>query len=144
MKPMTAKATKQIATDSAEAPIGSRGNLKHKVGSLDKKDLLIAISFGRRLRETVEAVQRARKRGAFTFGITDSDTTPLAKYCDGYLVASIASSVFTGSYVAPLAALSTIVAACAHLHPKRTLEVLGEYEKEYTNGTRWYQEPQDK
>jgi DNA-binding MurR/RpiR family transcriptional regulator len=127
----------------SEAPIGSSGNLQHKVGILDKKDLLIAISFGRCLRETVKAVQRARKRGASTFGITDSDTTPLAIYCDGYLVASIASSVFTGSYVAPLAALSTIVAACAHLHPKRTLEVLREYEKEYTNGTRWYQEPQD-
>lgn len=48
----------------------------------------------------------------------------------------------SGSYVAPLAALGTIIAACAALHPKRTLDVLHEYEKEYTNGTRWYQEPQ--
>lgn len=128
---------------NAESPVGSIGNLKHKARSLDAKDLLIAISFGRCLRETVEAAQRARAQGASTFAITDSDITPLAKYCDGYLVASIASPVFTGSYVAPLAAINTIIAACAHLHPKRTLDVLREYEKEYTNGTRWYQEPQD-
>ncbi len=128
----------------AEAPVGSAGNLIHKIKVLDSKDLLIAISFGRCLRETVEAVQRAHQRGAPTFGITDSDTTPLAKYCDGYVVASIASSVFTGSYVAPLSALNTIIAACAHQHPQRTLALLRDYEKEAFAGARWYQEaPRD-
>jgi DNA-binding MurR/RpiR family transcriptional regulator len=124
----------------AEAPVGSAGNLIHKIKVLDAKDLLIAISFGRCLRETVEAVQRARKLGVPTFGITDSDTTPLAKYCDGYVVASIASSVFTGSYVAPLSAINTIIAACAHQHPQRTLALLRDYEKEANAGARWYQE----
>jgi len=127
-----------------EAPVGSAGNLINKIKILDAKDLLIAISFGRCLRETVEAVQRARQQGVPTFGITDSDTTPLAKYCDGYVVASIASSVFTGSYVAPVSALNTIIAACAHLHPQRTLALLRDYEKEAAAGIRWYQEaPQD-
>jgi DNA-binding MurR/RpiR family transcriptional regulator len=107
---------------------------------LGSKDLLIAISFGRCLRETVEAAQRARQQGVPTFGITDSDTTPLAKYCDGYVVASIASSVFTGSYVAPMAAINTIIAACAHLHPQRTLALLRDYEKEAAAGARWYVE----
>lgn len=124
----------------AEAPVGTAGNLIHKIKVLDAKDLLIAISFGRCLRETVEAVQRAHQRGAPTFGITDSDTTPLAKYCDGYVVASIASSVFTGSYVAPLSAINTIIAACAHQHPQRTLALLRDYEKEAVAGARWYQE----
>jgi DNA-binding MurR/RpiR family transcriptional regulator len=62
----------------AEAPVGSAGNLIHKIKVLDSKDLVIAISFGRCLRETVEAAQRARQQGVPTFGITDSDTTPLA------------------------------------------------------------------
>jgi len=123
----------------AEAPVGSAGNLIHKIKVLDAKDLLIAISFGRCLRETVEAVQRAHQQSVPTFGITDSDTTPLAKYCDGYVVASIASSVFTGSYVAPASALNTIIAACAHLRPQRTLALLRDYEKE---AGRWYQESQ--
>jgi len=129
----------------AEAPVGSSGNLIHKIKVLDAKDLLIAISFGRCLRETVEAAQRARQLNVPTFGITDSDTTPLAKYCDGYVVASIASSVFTGSYVAPLSAINTIIAACAHLHPQRMLAILRDYEKDATAGARWYQElPRDK
>src|SRR5262245_65617609 len=101
---------------------------------------MIPISFGRGWRETVETVQRAHKQGVPTFGITDSDTTPLAKYCAGYVVASIASSGFTGSYVAPMAAINTIIAACAHLHPQRTLALLRDYEKEATAGARWHQE----
>jgi hypothetical protein len=65
----------------------------------------------------------------------------LAKYCDGYVVASVASSVFTGSYVAPMAAINTIIAACAHLHPHRMLTILRDYEKDA--GPRWYHEPQE-
>jgi DNA-binding MurR/RpiR family transcriptional regulator len=122
----------------AEAPIGSSGNLLHKVKIIDAKDLLIAISFGRCLRESVEAVQRAHRQGAITFGITDSDTTPIAKYSDNYLIAPVASPVFTGSYIAPVAVINAIIEACAHLNPKRTLKVLHEYEKEFTSGTRWY------
>jgi DNA-binding MurR/RpiR family transcriptional regulator len=62
----------------ARAPVGSTGNLQHKIDVLTKKDLLIAISFGRCLRDTVEAAQRAHERGVPTFGITDSETTPIA------------------------------------------------------------------
>ena len=47
----------------AEAPVGSEGNLQHKVKVLTAKDLLIAISFGQCLRVTVEAVQQAGKQG---------------------------------------------------------------------------------
>jgi len=46
----------------ADAPIGSAGHLQHKIDVLTSKDLLIAISFGRCLRETVESVLRARDR----------------------------------------------------------------------------------
>jgi RpiR family transcriptional regulator, carbohydrate utilization regulator len=122
----------------AEAPIGSAGNLLHKVKILEAKDLLIAISFGRCLRDSVEAVQRAHRQGVTTFGITDSSTTPIAKYSDKFLVAPVASSIFTGSYIAPLAVINTIIEACAHLNPGRTLKVLHEYEKEYISGSRWY------
>lgn len=125
----------------AEAPIGSAGNLQHKSDVLTGKDLLIAISFGRCLRETVEAVLRARERGAKTFGITDGDTTPLAMHCDAYLLASTSSPSFTGSYVAPMALINSIVVACSHLQPQRALAMLGRTEEEYRTGARWYQEP---
>src|SRR5215216_4035084 len=128
----------------ADAPVGSTGNLQHKIDLMTEKDLMVAISFGRCLRETVEAVERAHGRGVPTFGITDSDTTPIALHCDDYLVASTSSPSFTGSYVAPMAMLNTIIVACAHLRPKRALAMLSRTEQEYRTGTRWYQEPQRK
>src|ERR1044072_3128720 len=126
---------------AAEAPIGSTGNLQHKIDLLAEKDLLVAISFGKCLRETVEAVDRAHGRRIPTFGITDSDTTPIALHCNDYLVASTSSPSFTGSYVAPIALLNTIIVACAHLRPKRALAMLSRTEQEYRTGRRWYQEP---
>jgi DNA-binding MurR/RpiR family transcriptional regulator len=129
---------------SAEAPVGSTGNLQHKIDLLTTKDLLVAISFGKCLRETVEAVDRAHGRGIPTFGITDSDTTPIALHCDDYLLAPTSSPSFTGSYVAPMALLNTIIVACAHLRPKRALAMLSRTEQEYRTGRRWYQEPKKK
>lgn len=123
----------------AEAPVGSDGNVQHKARLLSRRDLLVAISFGRCLRVTVEAVRLARQRGVPTFGITDSDTTPIARNCDAYLLAPILSSTFTGSYVAPMALLNAIVLACAQLRPRRSLALLRQSEKEYRSGPRWYE-----
>ena len=128
----------------AESPVGSRGNLQHKIDVLTDKDLLIAISFRRCLRETVESVVRARERGVPTFGITDGATTPIAMHCDAYLLASTSSPSFTGSYVAPMALINTIIVASAHIQPKRALTLLGRTEEEYRTGARWYQEPQSR
>ena len=98
-----------------------------------------AISFGRCLRKTVEAVVQARERGVTTVGLTDSDTTPIARHCDTYLLASIASSNFTGSYVASMAMLNAVLVACAQIKPKRSLVLLRQSEKEYLSGPRWYE-----
>ncbi|MGH9837807.1 MAG: MurR/RpiR family transcriptional regulator [Blastocatellia bacterium] len=125
----------------AEAPNGSEGNLQHKVKVLTAKDLLIAISFGQCLRVTVEAVRQASKQGVATFGITDSDTTPIARYCDAHLVAAVVIPSFLTSYVAPVALISAIHVACAHVNPKRSLTRLKPTDKEYLSGPRWYREP---
>lgn len=123
----------------AEAPPGSAGIVRHKVRMLNSEDLLVAISFGRCLRDTVEAVLLARERQVPTFGITDSDTTPIARHCDASLLASIVSSTFSGSYVAPQALLNAVLLACAELQSERSLELLRQSEKEYLSGPRWYE-----
>jgi DNA-binding MurR/RpiR family transcriptional regulator len=123
----------------AEAPVGSAGVLRHKVRLLSSKDLLIAISFGRCLRDTIETVLLAHERKVPTFGITDSDTTPIARKCDAYLLASTVSSTFAGSYVAPQALLNGILLACAELKASRSLERLRQSEDEYLSGPRWYE-----
>ncbi len=125
----------------AEAPAGSTGTLQHKVKVLTSKDVLVAISFGQCLRDTVEAVMRARKQGVPTFGITDSDTTPIARYCDTHVVASVVSPSFLNSYVAPTAAINAIHVACSHIDPKRALTRLRPTDREYASGPRWYREP---
>ncbi len=127
----------------AEAPAGSTGTLQHKVKVLTPKDVLVAISFGQCLRDTVEAVLRARKQGVPTFGITDSDTTPIARYCDNHVVASVVSPSFLNSYVAPTAAINAIHVACSHVDPKRALTLLRPTDREYASGPRWYREPKD-
>lgn len=122
----------------SEAPVGSAGNLHQKVRLLGPRDLLIAISFGRCLKETVEAVIRARKAGVPTFGITDSDKSPIARFCDSHWIASIANPSFNASYVAPVAAINALLVACAHLQQDRSLAWMREKDKELKSGNRWY------
>jgi DNA-binding MurR/RpiR family transcriptional regulator len=125
----------------ADAPVGSTGNLQYKVKGLTSKDLLIAISFGQCLRDSVESVLRAKRQGVPTFGITDSDTTPIARHADAHLVALVASPSFLNSYVAPMAAITAIHVACAHIDPKSSLTRLRPTDREYASGARWYREP---
>jgi len=121
---------------NADAPLGSAGNIQQKVNLLGPKDLLIAISFGRCLQVTVDAVLRARQNGVRTFGITDSDKTPIARFCDSYWTASIANPSFHGSYVAPIAAIDALFVACAHIQPHRSLSALRQ--KDRDSRSRYY------
>jgi len=128
---------------AAEAPVGSTGNVQRRVRTLTRQDLLIAISFGQCLRDTVEAALRAKKLGVPTFGITDSETTPIALVCDDSCIASVASPSFGGSYVAPLSLLGAILIACAHTQTARSLELLRRSEEEDRADHRWYQSNSD-
>jgi DNA-binding MurR/RpiR family transcriptional regulator len=123
---------------AAEAPVGSTGNVQRRVRTLNSRDLLIAISFGQCLRDTVEAAQRAKKQGAQTFGITDSETTPIARICSNACFASTASPSFGGSYVAPMSLLGAILTACAHMQTARALKLLRRSEEEDRTDHRWY------
>jgi DNA-binding MurR/RpiR family transcriptional regulator len=122
----------------AEAPVGSEGNLEHRVRALTPRDLLVAISFGRCLRTTVGAAMQARRRGVPAFGITDSDTTPIARVCESYLLAPISASTFTGSYAAPMVVINAVLVACSQLKPRQALARLRQSEKEYLSSPRWY------
>jgi DNA-binding MurR/RpiR family transcriptional regulator len=124
----------------ADAPIGSSGVVQNKIKIMTPKDLLIAISFGRGLRDTIGGVLRARQRNVPSFGITDGDRTPIAKYCDTYLLASTARTSFIDSYAAPTAAINAVLVACAHSQSARSLEHLRESEEENFASNRWYLE----
>jgi len=120
----------------AEAPVGSAGNLRQKVLLLGPKDLLIAISFGRCLQDTVDALICAHDNRVSTFGLTDSEKSPIARFSDSCWITSIASPSFHGSYVAVVSAINALLVACAQLHPQRSLSVLRRKEQEFR--PRWY------
>jgi DNA-binding MurR/RpiR family transcriptional regulator len=127
----------------AEAPLGGTGNVQRRVRTLSSKDLLIAISFGQCLRETVEAALRAKKQGVPTFGITDSERTPIARVCDNFCLASVASPSFGSSYVAPMSVVGAILIACAHTQTSRTLALLRRSAEEDSADHRWYWVPEN-
>jgi DNA-binding MurR/RpiR family transcriptional regulator len=128
----------------AEAPVGGTGNVQRRIRTLSSKDLVIAISFGQCLRETVEAALRAKKQGVPTFGITDSERTPIARVCDNSYVATVASPSFGSSYVAPMSVLGAILIACAHTQTSRTLALLRRSAEEDYADHRWYWVPENK
>jgi DNA-binding MurR/RpiR family transcriptional regulator len=132
---MLAYALVSIGMD-AETPVGSTGNLHQKVLVLGPKDILIALSFGRCLQDTVDAVICAGDNGVPTFGITDSDQSPIARFCDHSWNTSVASPAFHESYVAPVAAIDALLVACAQLRPERSLANLQRKEQKFRN--RWY------
>ncbi len=121
----------------AEAPTGSFGNLHHRARSLGRGDILVAISFGRCLRASVEAAQTARKQDAWTFGITDVSNSPIARACHDHWAVSVTNPIHNGSYVAPVAALNALQVACAHLESRRALKWLREIESEEEAAGRW-------
>jgi DNA-binding MurR/RpiR family transcriptional regulator len=120
----------------AEAPVGSAGNLRQKVLLLGSKDILIALSFGRCLQDTVDAVVCAHDNRVPTFGLTDSEKSPIARFSDSAWITSIASPSFHGSYVAVVSAINALLAACSQLHPQRSLSVLRRKEQDFRS--RWY------
>jgi DNA-binding MurR/RpiR family transcriptional regulator len=116
----------------------SGGSMAHLTRNANKQDLVIAISFRRGLRQTVEGAQQAKTRGAYCVGIADTYLSPLAKECDELFLASIESTSFGASYTAPIALLNTILAACGQYRRAQTLAMVKEIAEEQRKGFRWY------
>jgi RpiR family transcriptional regulator, carbohydrate utilization regulator len=116
----------------------SSGRILHLVRSVNKQDLVIAISFRRGLRQTVEGAQQARARGAYCVGIADTYLSPLARECDEIFLASIESTSFGASYVAPVALFDSLLAAVGQYRRSQTLAIVKEIAEEQRKGFRWY------
>lgn len=123
----------------SEAPVGTSGALQHRLRTLTPKDFLIAISFGRCLRETVNAAVEAHARGASTLAITNSEFSPVARNCDSHLLVSVSNPSLAASYAAAVALLNCILVGCAHIAPERSLEMLRRIEKDRHESERWYE-----
>lgn len=116
----------------------SAGSITHTVRSLSEKDLLIAISFRRGIRQTVEGAETARLKGAHCVGIADTYISPLARHCHELFLASIESVYFGASYTAPIALCNGMLTAIGEFKRARTLAIVRELDEEQRKGSRWY------
>jgi RpiR family carbohydrate utilization transcriptional regulator len=116
----------------------SAGRIAHLVRTVNKNDLVLAISFRRGLRQTVEGVHLAKDHGAYCVGIADTFVSPLARECDEVFLASVESTSFGASYAAPVALVNAILAACGQYRRPQTLAIVKEIAEEQRKGFRWY------
>jgi RpiR family transcriptional regulator, carbohydrate utilization regulator len=114
------------------------GEVVHAVRGLQKSDVVIAITFRRGLRQTVDGMRQAHARGAYCVGVTDTHLSPLARFSHEYFVASVESTLYGVSYVAPMAWLNMLLVACAATRRARTIELLKAADAEQRSGFRWY------
>ena len=102
-------------------------------------DLVVAISFRRGLRQTVEGVQQAHANGAYCVGITDTFISPIARFADECFLTPVEAHL-SNSYAAPMSFLNVLLTACAHQRRTRTLRILKKVDREQRYGFRWYTE----
>ncbi|HZU23170.1 MAG TPA: MurR/RpiR family transcriptional regulator [Terriglobales bacterium] len=119
-------------------PGTTTGRVVHLMRSVGKRDLVIAVSFGRGLRSTVEGLQEARRRGAFCVGIADTYVSPIAESSHEFFLASVRTPSFGMAYAAPMSLLNALTAGCAFANRRRTLAVLNDVAAEQRSGSRWY------
>jgi DNA-binding MurR/RpiR family transcriptional regulator len=100
------------------------GDLWDRLLRLKREDLVIAISFPRYTRETVEAFKFAKSQGVKTLAITDSLISPLAQYADHVLTARYRMDSFIESFTAALSLINAIVTAVGISNKKKTLKSL--------------------
>ena len=118
----------------------SPGRISHLTRTLTKEDVVIAISFRRGLRQTVDGAKKAREREAYCVALTDTFLSPLAKIADETFLAGIESTSFGASYAAPVALINALLSACGQVRQSETLEIVKEISEEQRHGYRWFQE----
>jgi DNA-binding MurR/RpiR family transcriptional regulator len=114
------------------------GRIGHLARAAARKDVVFAISFRRGLRMTVEGLERARSNGAYCVAITDTLLSPLARIADVCFIASGETPSYGVSYVAAMALLNSLIAACGNARRSHVLKVLREVDAEQRSGSRWY------
>ena len=108
--------------------------------SVDEPDVVVAISFPRFTKWTVDGLRYARARGARTIAISDSKVSPAAQVAHVALSAPGDSITFGNSYVAPVLLVDALIAAIAYLSPESALARLDLLEAAFDGNDFFYGE----
>ncbi len=107
---------------------------------LKKEDVVIGISFGKCIRQTVNAVKTANEKGVRTITITDSDLSPLYKYSDISLLTASASNSYFSTFIAAMSIEKAIIAGTAELLGDKAIEQLKIIEQQWEEAKIYYNE----
>lgn len=93
---------------------------------INKQDVLIAISFPRYSKQTVDALRFSKDRGATIVAITDSQDAPIAHLATHLLIAQSDMASFVDSLVAPLSLINALIVGA-------TMTKRGEIQETFAN-----------
>jgi DNA-binding MurR/RpiR family transcriptional regulator len=100
-----------LVLDNVKIVTNTMGDMFENLMDVDQRDVVIAISFPRYTRRTVELLEMASSQGAQIIVITDSIISPLAQIADVTLVAKSQLSSFVDTMVAPLSVINALITA---------------------------------
>ncbi len=119
---LTKIAPKVIVIDSSDT-------MFEQLSWIDREDVLIAYSFPRYSKQTIDAIQIAKSSGTRTGALTDSLSAPAAQLCDYSLIAPAISDFYGNSFVAAVALTNLLLASCVHARPEIVRKNLSRVEK---------------
>jgi len=100
---------------------------------------VLAVSYRRGLRQTIEGLRQARAQGAYCVGVTDTLVSPVNQFAQECFLTRVETPSYGASYVAPIALCNAIVVACANYRRARTLALIKAMDQEQRHGFRWYE-----
>jgi len=115
-----------------------------ELSNVKPKDLVIAISFPRYSKHTVEGLKLASEKGAQTLSITDSVTSPLARFSQNILVAHSGMTSFIDSFAAPLSLINALIIAVGTKEAAKTKTALSELENTWKAFDIYYSDEEHK
>lgn len=115
------------------AYVENRGgpHLTAAISPLTSDDLVIGISFWKGVRETINAVSWAHRRGIPTVALTDTVFSPIAKAADIAIAIPSEGVSFFQSMAAPLSVVYGLIAQLAHDADDARKQIMKEAEDSY-------------
>ena len=106
--------------------------------SIDKRDVLVVISYSRYTKPTIQALEFAQGRGAKTIAITDTTSSPAAQIADQHIVAPAVFASFANSYTACIVVINLLVELVTQLSKDESERMLKEWDSALRNQDIFY------
>jgi DNA-binding MurR/RpiR family transcriptional regulator len=114
------------------------GQMIHQTRSTAKSDVVFAITYGRGLVYTVEAVQQASRKSAYCVGVSDTLLSPIASYCRSFFLIPTDRVAFSDSYTASMGFMNALLVAVANTGSRSIYGILKEVAAEQRTGARFF------